>query len=99
MALSRLGASKGAKTRAEALTRAKRIANAESACDLMQDVAGRLRGRVQQTADGHKPYLEAVQAALGSDIDYAVLQKIYGSDANPESGKTRPCASAARSRM
>ena len=50
----------------------------------MQDVAGRLRYRVQLTTDGHKPYLAAVEDAFGADIDYAVLQKIYGQDANPE---------------
>lgn len=58
--------------------------DAGSAYEFMQDVAGRLRGRVQLTTDGHKPYLEAVEAAFGMDIDYAVLQKIYGNDANPE---------------
>lgn len=58
--------------------------DAESAYEFMQDVAGRLRGRVQLTTDGHRPYLEAVEAAFGMDIDYAVLQKIYGADANPE---------------
>ncbi|HXG55387.1 MAG TPA: DDE-type integrase/transposase/recombinase [Vicinamibacterales bacterium] len=58
--------------------------DAESAYEFVQDVASRLRGRVQLTTDGHKPYLEAVEAAFGSDIDYAVLQKIYGTDSNPE---------------
>jgi hypothetical protein len=50
----------------------------------MQDVAGRLRGRSQLTTDGHRPYLEAVEVAFGMNIDYAVLQKLYGQDANPE---------------
>jgi IS1 family transposase len=58
--------------------------DSQSACEFMQDVAGRLRGRVQLTTDGHRPYLEAVEAAFGIDMDYAVLQKIYGQDANPE---------------
>jgi IS1 family transposase len=58
--------------------------DSQSAYEFMQDVAGRLRGRVQLTTDGHRPYLEAVEAAFGIDIDYAVLQKIYGQDANPE---------------
>lgn len=58
--------------------------DAESAYEFMQDLASRLRGRVQLTTDGHKPYLEAVESAFGMDIDYAVLQKIYGQDANPE---------------
>lgn len=31
----------------------------------------RLATRVQLTADGHKVYLEAVEGAFGSEIDYA----------------------------
>jgi hypothetical protein len=33
---------------------------------------------IQLTSDGHRAYLEAVEGAFGSDIDYAVLVKIYG---------------------
>ena len=44
----------------------------------MDDLAKRLANRVQLTSDGHKAYLEAVGSALGSDIDYAMLVKIYG---------------------
>ena len=43
----------------------------------MDDLARRLANRVQLTSDGHKAYLEAVEGAFGSDIDYAQL-KIYG---------------------
>jgi hypothetical protein len=50
----------------------------------MQDVAGRLRHRVQLTTDAHRPYLNAVEAAFGSDIDYAILRKIYGADPGSE---------------
>lgn len=52
----------------------------------VQDLAGRLAGRVQLTTDGHKPYLEAVEAAFGNDIDYAQLVKIYG---QPVEGQKR----------
>jgi hypothetical protein len=38
----------------------------------------RLANRVQLTSDGHKAYLEAVEGAFGSDIDYAMLVKVYG---------------------
>ena len=44
----------------------------------MDDLAKRLANRVQLTSDGHKAYLEAVEGAFGSDIDYAMLVKIYG---------------------
>jgi IS1 family transposase len=58
--------------------------DAGSAYEFMQDVASRLRGRVQLTTDGHRPYLNAVEDAFGADIDYAVLQKIYGAEAGSE---------------
>ncbi len=44
----------------------------------MEDVASRLSNRIQLTTDGHKVYLDAVERAFGSEIDYAVLQKHYG---------------------
>jgi hypothetical protein len=44
----------------------------------MDNLAKRLSHRVQLTADGHKPYLEAVEGAFGADVDYAMLVKIYG---------------------
>ena len=50
----------------------------------MQDVAGRLRHRVQLTTDGHRPYLAAVEDAFDADIDYAMLQKLYGSEQGDE---------------
>lgn len=45
---------------------------------LMDDMVTRLSNRVQMTTDGHKPYLEAVEGAFGSAIDYAMLIKLYG---------------------
>jgi IS1 family transposase len=44
----------------------------------MDDLASRLTTRVQLTTDGHKPYLQAVDAAFGGKIDYATLVKLYG---------------------
>jgi IS1 family transposase len=44
----------------------------------MQDLARRLRHRVQLTTDGHRAYLEAVERAFGAEIDYAMLVKLYG---------------------
>ena len=52
----------------------------------IQDLAGRLANRVQLTSDGHRPYLQAVEGAFGADVDYAVLQKIYGT---PVEGQKR----------
>ena len=52
--------------------------DAEAAYEFINDLAGRLKNRVQLSTDGHRPYLEAVESAFGSDIDYAMLVKIYG---------------------
>jgi hypothetical protein len=50
----------------------------------MKDVAARLTTRVQITTDGHKAYIEAVEDAFGMDVDYALLIKLYGSPAQPD---------------
>jgi hypothetical protein len=44
----------------------------------LQDLALRLKHRIQLTTDGLKVYLEAVEESFGADIDYAMLVKIYG---------------------
>lgn len=55
-----------------------------AATEFMQDLAGRLATRVQLTTDGHKAYLNAVDDAFGSEIDYAMLVKVYGEDPQAE---------------
>jgi IS1 family transposase len=50
------------------------------------DLASRLRNRVQITTDGHRPYIEAIEDAFGQDVDYSILQKIYG---HPMENETR----------
>jgi IS1 family transposase len=52
--------------------------DAGTAYHFMHDLAKRLATRVQLTTDGHRAYLQAVEDAFGSEIDYAMLQKIYG---------------------
>jgi hypothetical protein len=47
----------------------------------MDDQASRLANRVQLTTDGHRVYLQAVEDAFGSEIDYAMLVEIYGHEA------------------
>ncbi len=56
----------------------------ENATMFMKDVASRLKNRVQLTTDGHKMYLEAVESAFGSDVDFAQLVKVYKSVAEKE---------------
>ena len=59
----------------------------ECAMVFMDDLRSRLANRVQLTSDGHKAYLEAVEGAFGADVDYAILNKIYGTV--PEAAKGR----------
>lgn len=53
---------------------------ASDAHEFMQDLASRLSHRVQLTTDGFRPYLTAVDAAFGTDINYATLTKWYGTE-------------------
>jgi IS1 family transposase len=55
-----------------------------TAYDFMHDVASRLANRVQLTTDSMKFYLNAVDFAFGTEIDYAMLEKHYASVKRPE---------------
>ncbi len=58
--------------------------------DFMDDCASRIRNRVQITTDGNRVYLDAVEDAFGADIDYAMLQKIYGAPSDEDSRRYSP---------
>jgi len=60
------------------------IRNADCAQDFINDLKARLANRVQLTTDGHKMYLNAIEKAYGSEIDYAQLVKLYGQDLETE---------------
>lgn len=51
---------------------------------LLQDLSGRPTNRVQLNTDGPKVYIDAVFDAFGSNADYWVLHKIYGSEPTGE---------------
>ncbi len=51
----------------------------DKAIPFMNDLASRLANKVQLTSDGHKAYLIAMEEAF-TNIDYAILHKIYGKD-------------------
>ena len=55
-----------------------------TATEFMQDVAERLANRIQLSTDGHRMYLDAVEDAFGGGVDYAMIQKIYGTAAEAE---------------
>jgi IS1 family transposase len=56
----------------------------------MDDLASRLNGRVQMTTDGYKVYMQAVEGAFGSEIDYAMLVKMYGTAPEAFKGRYSP---------
>jgi IS1 family transposase len=62
---------------------------AESAHYFIKDLAERLISRVQLTTDGHKAYLDAVEDAFGSGIDFAQLIKLYGTEGQTKEDSRR----------
>jgi len=75
--------------------------DSECAMWFMDDLRSRLANRVQLTSDGHKAYLEAVEGAFGSDIDYAMLVKLYGVAPDSAKGRYSPaeCIGARKTRI
>jgi IS1 family transposase len=51
-----------------------------TANDFVADTAYRLTKRVQLSSDSMRSYIEAVELAFGSDVDYAQIIKEYGHD-------------------
>lgn len=63
----------------------------------VDDLAKRLKGRVQITSDGHRPYINAIDEAFGGKVDYAMLEKIYASPVEAEKRYSPPvCVGAKR---
>jgi IS1 family transposase len=50
----------------------------------LADLVSRLANRVQLTTDGHRVYANAVEHAFGSNVDYAMLVKLYGQERDTE---------------
>jgi IS1 family transposase len=46
----------------------------------MDDVASRMRNRIQISTDGLKAYIEAVEKAFGGKADYGQIVKVYGGE-------------------
>ena len=54
------------------------IRSGATAIEFVCDLSKQLANLVQVTSDGHRAYLEAVEAGFGGDVDYAQLIKLYG---------------------
>jgi IS1 family transposase len=51
--------------------------SAETGGPFMEDLAARLRNRIQLSTDGHSAYPEAVEVAFAGNVDYATVVKEY----------------------
>src|SRR5215217_4601414 len=51
-------------------------------CLFLDDLQARLASRIQLTTDGPRLYIDTVAGAFGGDVDYVMLVKLYGEDAN-----------------
>src|SRR5215472_7907320 len=61
----------------------------ETAIEFVCDLSKRLAMRVQVTSDGHRAYLEAIEAGFGAAVDYAQLIKMFGEVPHPASPQAR----------
>ena len=72
----------------------------DSASFFISDLKDRLANRIQLTSDGHRPYLEAVEGAFGSEVDYAMLIKLFGRSQERENRYSPPkCIGVRRRRI
>jgi IS1 family transposase len=60
--------------------------------EFVQDVASRMRHRVQVSSDAMHLYVEAMELAFGADVDYGQCVKVYAHDAaqHPERKYSAP---------
>src|SRR5579863_8632192 len=54
--------------------------DAGTAKAFVQDVASRMKMRVQISTDGLRAYVDAVENAFGADVDYGQIVKTYGGE-------------------
>ena len=67
-----------------------------SAREFLDDLKERLSCRIQLTSDGHRPYVQAVDEVFGREIDYGILQKIYGPSPEGQRRYSPPVCMGAR---
>ena len=73
--------------------------DAQSAKLFIDDLAGRLKSRIQLTTDGLKVYINAVEDAFGANIDYSMLHKIYASTQDEVRYSPSVCIGCERKRI
>ncbi len=65
-----------------------------TAKDFVNDLLKRVKGRVQITTDALRTYLNVIEDAFGSEVDYAQLHKVYAAAQENETPIPLPAASA-----
>jgi IS1 family transposase len=71
----------------------------EDCMRFMEDLKGRLAGRIQLTTDGHQAYVAPVGLNFRQDIDWAQLQKTYRADHSGERRYSPPVCTGVRTRI
>jgi IS1 family transposase len=61
-----------------------------TSADFVNDLASRVKGRVQIITDALKTYLNVIEDAFGGNCDYAMLHKIYGAPTDEETRRYSP---------
>ena len=56
----------------------------------VEDLASRMKNRIQLSSDGMNQYLNTVEDAFGPDVDYGQVVKIYGGGEGEESRRYSP---------
>jgi len=74
--------------------------NLDTTTAFVQDVASRMRNRVQISTDALHGYAEAVERSFGADVDYGQIVKVYTHDAaqHPERKYSAPSFASAMRR-
>jgi IS1 family transposase len=73
--------------------------DAATARQLIDDLKGRLKSRIQLTTDGLRVYADAVEDSFGCEIDYAMLVKAYESSQDEVRYSPAVCTSCERKRV
>lgn len=71
----------------------------EDCMRFMEDLKGRLAGRIQLTTDGHQAYVAPVGLNFKQDIDWAQIQKTYRSDPSGERRYSPPVCTGIKTRI
>ena len=51
------------------------------------DVRQRILGRPQISSDGFSPYVDAIERAFGSEVDYGQIVKVYAGEPGPDTAR------------